>query len=57
MPAFGTKRTLACALHMSAFDPKRTSAQRSLSMTLGPSSKRSGTAFQARAFTRAGQMR
>ena len=24
MSAFGTKRTSACALHMSAFDPKRT---------------------------------
>jgi hypothetical protein len=24
MSAIGTKRTLACALHMSAFDPKRT---------------------------------
>ena len=26
MSAFGTKRTCASALHMSAFDPKRTSA-------------------------------
>ena len=25
MSAIGTKQTLACALHMSAFDPKRTS--------------------------------
>ena len=24
MSVIGTKRTLACALHMSAFDPKRT---------------------------------
>ena len=24
MSAIGTKRTCACALHMSAFDPKRT---------------------------------
>ena len=24
MSAIGTKRTWACALHMSAFDPKRT---------------------------------
>ena len=24
MSAIGTKRTSACALHMSAFDPKRT---------------------------------
>ena len=26
MSAIGTKQTSACALHMSAFDPKRTSA-------------------------------
>jgi hypothetical protein len=25
MSAYGTKRTSACALHMAAFDPKRTS--------------------------------
>jgi hypothetical protein len=28
MSAFGTKQTWACALHMSAFDPKRTSRGR-----------------------------
>ena len=28
MSAIGTKRTLACALHMSAYDPKRTSGNR-----------------------------
>ena len=30
MSAIGTKQTSACALHMSAFDPKRTSLVRAL---------------------------
>ena len=36
MSAIGTKRTLACALHMSAFDPKRTSIGDQLRMSEPP---------------------
>ena len=44
MSAFGTKRTWACALHMSAFDPKRTS-----SLTANDLSSRNILVFNFRA--------
>ena len=40
MSAIGTKRTCRVALHMSAFDPKRTLGAQSARVFLGPSLSR-----------------